>query len=254
MCSAHETAVRIEQLRKNFRISSHGHAGIITHLASLFHHRIVSTRIVLSIPSIHICEGERVGIIGHNGSGKSTLLRTIAGIYLQDGGTCVLAGRALYISGHAFTFFPRLTLRRNVELILRLFGIVGERLKEGVHDTIVFSGLSAYEESQIGQFSSGMLARLGFSCMRRVILETEPGILLLDEAFDVGTDEAFRERALHWLSGEAIRGHTVLCVSHDLAALSLHTSRIIVLDRGSLVFDGIPDAAISTYRALEERI
>lgn len=219
-------------------------------LSSVLHigQKTASLRTALIVPSLKIGEGEQVGIIGHNGSGKSTLLRTLAGIYLPSEGTYRIYGNSIYISGHAFSFYPRFTMRQNIETSIQLFGIISSRISY-VRDAIIdFSGLSRHTEEQVSQFSSGMFARLGFSCMKGVIEEVHPDVLLLDEAFDIGTDEAFRDRASSWLSGGALTGRTVLCASHDLTAMATHMTRVLVLESGHLVHDGDPVAAIAEYR------
>ena len=94
-------------------------------LSSILHtgQKTATIRTALIVPSLKIYEGEQVGIIGHNGSGKSTLLRTLADIYLPSQGTYRIHGNSIYISGHAFSFYPRFTMRQNIETVIQLFGI-----------------------------------------------------------------------------------------------------------------------------------
>jgi len=245
MCNGTYPIIGMNDVVKEFTVQ----AGDTNVLKTLLFRKKREIRIALSIPYFHVHEGDRVGIIGRNGSGKSTLLKTIAGVYFPNQGQLTTRGRSLYISGYSFTLSPNLSMRRNVFLTAQMFGVPFSKISELYARVIEFSGLVGYDEEYVRQFSSGMYARLGFSCMKEIIEETNPGTLLLDEAFDIGADEAFKTRALTWLGSQALVGRTVLCATHNLESVEKNMTRAIVLEGGKIIFDGDPHCAMDYYRA-----
>lgn len=244
MCSTPYPIIGMNNVVKEFTVQT-GDSNV---LKTLLFRKKREIRIALSIPHFHVHEGDRVGIIGRNGSGKSTLLKTIAGVYLLNQGHLITRGHSLYISGYSFALSPNLSMRRNVFLTAQMFGVPFLKISELYTRVIEFSGLVGYDEEYVRQFSSGMYARLGFSCMKEIIEETNPRTLLLDEAFDIGTDESFKTRALAWLESQALVGRTVLCATHNLESVEKNMTRAIVLEGGKIVFDGDPRCAMNYYR------
>lgn len=110
-------------------------------------------------------------------------------------------------------------------------------------DTIFyFAGLDGFQDIPLKNYSSGMVMRLGFS----LATITPPDVLLVDEALAVG-DASFQQKCIQKFREFQSHGTTTIVVSHDLNLLSTLCTRIILLDKGKLIFDGNPNEAIYKY-------
>ena len=113
--------------------------------------------------SFEIRKGDSVGLIGMNGSGKSTMLKIIAGVLKPTKGTVETTGTIAPMIELGAGFDHDLTARENIFLNGALIGYSQEMLEERFDDIISFAGLERFVDVPIKNFSSGMLARLGFS-------------------------------------------------------------------------------------------
>jgi hypothetical protein len=113
-------------------------------------------------------------------------------------------------------------------------------------DEIVdFSGVRDFIDTPVKRYSSGMNARLGFA----IAAHLDPDVLLIDEVLAVG-DVAFQERCVERMRSLRDKGIPIVFVSHNLPAVVDLCTRVIVLDHGSMVFDGSPVEATVAYRRL----
>jgi len=202
------------------------------------------TRWALRDISLEVAPGETVGVVGTNGSGKSTLLRTAAGVYRPERGRVLVRGRVSSLLDLESGLNRDLTARENLLLGGVLLGLTREEVRQRYDRIVAFSGLDEHALGQpLSSFSSGMELRLTFS----VVLNSDPTVLLVDEVLAVG-DEEFRRQCADRLDELRVGGCGVLLVSHDLELIATHCNRVVVLDRGSLVFVGPPREAIERYR------
>ena len=190
----------------------------------------------------HVKKGECVGIIGENGSGKSTLLKVVAGILKTDSGDVAVRGKVAPFLELGVGFQGELTARENVFIFGALMGIPKKKMNLLLPGIITFAGLEEFTNVKIRNFSSGMYARLAFSC----VVSVEPDILLIDEVFAVG-DEAFRHRCINRLLEFKNAGKTILLVSHRLGDIRSLCDRLLLLTGGKLMAEGKPDDVISYY-------
>ncbi len=246
MSNPADSVIEIDTLIKEFTLRK----GDTSLLRTFLHRKRWDKKTALTVNACRIQAGEKLAIIGRNGSGKSTLLKTIAGVYTPNKGQLLVRGNSLYVSGYSFALSPDLSMRQNVFLVAQIFGVPRARIPLLYSNIVNFSGLHGYDEVYVAQFSSGMYTRLGFSCMKEIIMETRPEILLLDEALDVGTDEMFRTRALNWLENEALAHRTVILATHNLESVERMMNRVLLLERGEILFDGDPSYAITRYREI----
>src|SRR5437763_11412413 len=98
-----------------------------------------------------------------------------------------------------------------------------------------FAGVTEFIDTQVKRYSSGMNARLGFA----IAAHLDPDVLLIDEVLSVG-DMAFQERCIARMKELLARGIPLVFVSHNLAAVQDLCTRVIVLDHGTVAFDGDP--------------
>ncbi len=183
--------------------------------------------------TLDIKKGEVVGIVGLNGSGKSTLLKVISGILKPDGGSVDVDGTIspLIELGAGFDF--ELTTRENIFLNGSVLGFDRKFIREKYDEILDFAELREFENVAIKNFSSGMIARLGFSIATLV----KPDILIVDEILSVG-DFLFQEKCEKRISEMMKGGTTVLIVSHSIDQIERLCSRVVWIDRGRLVADG----------------
>jgi ABC-type polysaccharide/polyol phosphate transport system ATPase subunit len=196
--------------------------------------------------SLRVGPGESVGLIGHNGSGKSTLLKLAAGILRPSEGRVEVVGRVAPMLELATGFDGDLSGRDNVFLNGALMGYTRRQMAEKYERIVDFSELGDFMHMPVKNYSSGMLARLGFA----IATDVEPDILMIDEVLAVG-DEKFQAKCRARMQAIRESGCTILYVSHDVASVVELCSRAVVLHHGALVLDGPPADAIAHYRELQ---
>ena len=113
--------------------------------------------------SFEVRSGEAVGLIGLNGSGKSTMLKIIAGVMKPTKGSVAVYGSMgpLIELGAGFDF--DLTARENVYLNGAILGHSRAEMNNYYQDIVEFSELDKFMDSQVKNFSSGMISRLAFA-------------------------------------------------------------------------------------------
>ncbi|WP_127818666.1 ABC transporter ATP-binding protein [Microbacterium sp. CPCC 204701] len=199
----------------------------------------------LSDVSLDIRAGNTIGLIGHNGSGKSTLLKVIGGIIQPTSGTVEQRGRIAALLELGAGFHPDLTGRENVFLNASVLGLSAEETAAQFDAILEFSGVGEFIDTQIKFYSSGMYVRLAFA----IAVHTDPDILLVDEVLAVG-DEQFQRKCLDKISEFQSEGRTIIIVSHALDQIAALCDRVILMNRGQMVYDGIPVTAIERFREL----
>lgn len=199
----------------------------------------------LSDVSLDIAAGSTIGLIGHNGSGKSTLLKVIGGIIQPTSGSVRQRGRIAALLELGAGFHPDLTGRENVYLNASVLGLTNEETQAQFDAILEFSGIGDFIDTQIKFYSSGMYVRLAFA----IAVHTDPDILLVDEVLAVG-DEQFQKKCLDKIKEFQSEGRTIIIVSHALDQIESLCDRVIVMNRGQLVFDGVPVTAVERFREL----
>lgn len=189
-----------------------------------------------------IPKGQSVGIIGHNGAGKSTLLKLLSGITHPSEGEAFVRGSFSSLLEVGTGFHPDLTGRENIHLNGSIIGIAAKDIRAKEEAIITFSGVREYIDEPLRTYSSGMRLRLAFAVMAHLVTD----VLALDEVLAVG-DSQFQVQCMERIFSMKNEGSTILFVSHHLAAVRQLCERTLVLDNGTLVFDGNTDEAIRFY-------
>ncbi|WP_405291008.1 ABC transporter ATP-binding protein [Methanobrevibacter sp.] len=184
---------------------------------------------VLEDISFKIYKGEKVGIIGYNGAGKSTLLKVICGIYPPDSGEVIAHGKIspLLSLGSGFDF--NYSGRKNIYLNGAVLGYEKDFLKKKENEIIEFSELEEFIDIPIKNYSSGMLAKLGFS----IATILEPDILIIDEILGVG-DVTFHRKSHDKIKSLMGGGTTVFLVSHSIDQIKELCDKAIWIDNGKI--------------------
>lgn len=201
----------------------------------------------ISDVSFDVAKGEILGIIGLNGSGKTTLLRLIAGIYEPDSGKISINGKLAPLLHIGTGFHPELTGPENIVSVGLLYGFSKKEIEGKIPVIMEFSELQEFENMKIKNYSAGMKARLAFS----LAMQIDPDIILVDEVLSVG-DFTFREKSFQAFLSFKERKKTIVLVTHILSPLPELCDRVMVLDKGKVVFLGEPREGIQKYRVINE--
>ena len=177
--------------------------------------------------SLQIYKGEKVGIIGYNGAGKSTLLNVITGIYPPDKGKVCTYGKISPLLALGAGFDPNYSGRQNIMLNGAVLGYEKKYLKSKMNEIIEFSELGEFIDIPIKNYSSGMLAKLGFS----IATSVNPDILIIDEILGVG-DVNFMKKSADKLKSLMDGRTTVLLVSHSIPQIRELCDKAIWIDNG----------------------
>ena len=189
--------------------------------------------------SFSIQQGESIGLMGLNGSGKSTLLKLINGNMRPDSGSVLTRGRIAGLIATGAGFHPQLTGRENVYLNAAILGMSEQETRRKFDDIVEFADIGRHLDAPVGNYSSGMFARLGFS----VAIHVDSDIFLADEVLAVG-DRPFKKKCMEKMNEIRDSGRTLFYVSHAAGSVRKMCDRVIVLEKGRVGFDGDVDEGI----------
>lgn len=192
--------------------------------------------------SFEVKKGEIFGLIGANGAGKSTLLKLVARVLKPTEGRVWVKGRVAPLLAMGAGFHPELSGRENVFLNGTLLGYSQKQIRERFNAIVDFAELQNFIDAPLRTYSSGMVARLGFS----VATDQMPDVLIVDETLAVG-DTAFREKSLERIREFQRNGATTLYVTHSMEEVEKNCNRAAWLDHGHLRFVGSTKEAVDLY-------
>jgi ABC-2 type transport system ATP-binding protein len=190
--------------------------------------------------------GEMVGYIGPNGAGKSTTIKMLTGILVPTGGYLRVAGldpsrrrtelarRIGVVFGQRTTLWWDLPLRDSFELLQKMYRIPPALHRRNLEEFVELLSLGDLLDTPVRQLSLGQRMRGDIAAA----LLHDPEILYLDEP-TIGLDVVSKGRLREFLRTlNAERGTTLLLTTHDLQDIEALCRRVIVIDHGTLVFDG----------------
>ncbi|WP_206053916.1 ABC transporter ATP-binding protein [Nocardioides iriomotensis] len=196
--------------------------------------------------SFEVERGEMVGYIGPNGAGKSTTVKMLTGILVPTSGRLSVAGvdpsrnrvdltrRIGVVFGQRTTLWWDLPLRDSFELLRRIYRIDGTRFRQNLAEFCELLDLGDLLDTPVRQLSLGQRMRGDIAAA----LLHDPEILYLDEP-TIGLDVVSKSRLRAFLREvNAARDVTLLLTTHDLQDIEQLCSRVMVIDHGSLVYDG----------------
>lgn len=192
--------------------------------------------------NFEVRKGNVLGIVGSNGSGKSTLLKVITQVLPPSSGSVTLNGSSSSLVELGVGFDPELSASENVYLHGSLYKKTKKEMGKKIDHIIDFAELREFKDTPVKYFSSGMIARLGFSAA----IDIDPDILIIDEVLAVG-DARFQAKCQEVFARFFSSGKTIIMVSHDLQMLAAHCSQIALLSCGELIYLGEPQEALRRY-------
>lgn len=241
--------ISIDHVSMRFNLAKEKHESLKEYFVALLHGGIrFDEFFALDDVSFDIMPGDFYGLIGLNGSGKSTLLKVISGVYKPSAGKVTVNGTIAPLIELGAGFDMDLTARENVFLNGAVLGHDRAYMQEHFNSIIDFAELWDFVDVPVKNYSSGMIARLGFA----IATEVKADILVCDEILSVG-DFMFQhkchERMEQMLSG----GTTLLFVSHSIEQVKQLCKRAIWIDRGRIRGDGPAAEVCDAYVAAMER-
>ena len=193
--------------------------------------------------SFEVHKGEGVALIGRNGAGKSTILKMITGVSYPTKGEIFVDGKISALLELSSGFDIEANGIENAKLKCSLMGMTDEQIEEVLPSIIEFADIDEYIDQPLRSYSSGMWARLGFA----ISVNSKPDILIVDEALSVG-DKEFRKKCTKKVNEIMSDSNvTLLFVTHSLKTAKDFCTRGIVLEKGTMLFDGDIDDAIEFY-------
>lgn len=196
--------------------------------------------------SFELEEGEVVGYLGPNGAGKSTTIKVLTGLLVPTSGEVHINGRVPWLEreryvreigaifGYRSTLWWDLPVIDSLELLQPMYGIPAARFQSNLREFSQLLDLDAFLNTPVRSLSLGQRMRADLCAA----LMHEPRLLFLDEptiGLDVVAKEHIRQFIIHV---NRQRGVTVLLTTHDLADVERLCERVMILDRGQLLFDG----------------
>ena len=240
-----QPAITFDDVSKSYPLYHHITGGLKSFLFNLpraLKALKTTSKLALRDLSFQVHRGETFGIIGRNGAGKSTTLGLIAGVLKPSRGRVVVNQRVSPLLELGAGFHPELSARENIILNGVLLGLSRRQVADRLGQIIEFSELDEYLDQPIRTFSTGMLARLGFS----VVAHLEPELLLIDEILAVG-DMTFQQRCVDRMMSFRKNGVTMVLVSHTIKDIRQLCDRVLWLDDCSAGMIGPPEEVLDAY-------
>jgi len=185
-------------------------------------------------------DGDKIGILGTNGSGKSSLLKVISGSYPPSSGTVEVFGKTIRNGSYVQHM---MTGRDNIKYYFAIHRNIKSYNDDIANEIIQFSGLSESIDAPLYQYSSGMIARLLFSCF----LFQNADILLLDEALATG-DDAFNAKSYNSMINKVRSSKICIFVSHSVDDIKKVCTYCYIMTNGKIVDSGETESMIKSYQ------
>ena len=194
--------------------------------------------------SFNIKRGDAVALIGKNGSGKSTLLKILAGVMYPTKGSVTVKGTIAPLIELGAGFDMDLTAKENIYLNGAILGFDRAFMDQHFEEIVEFSELREFINVPLKNYSSGMIARLGFS----VATIVKADILIVDEVLAVG-DFRFQEKCKAKIAELLEGGTTLLFVSHSAEQVKQLCPKAAWLDHGNLMAFGDTKEVYAMYES-----
>ena len=195
--------------------------------------------------NLEVKKGEILGILGKNGAGKSTLLKMVTGVVTPTSGEIKTNGKISSLLELGTAFNMELTGIENIYQHGQVMGLTNEQIEERKQEIIDFADIGEHLYQPVKTYSSGMFARLAFSCA----INVDPEILIVDEVLSVG-DMAFQLKCFKKFEQFKKAGKTILFVTHSITDVLKNCTRTIIISSGKKIFDGGVKEGVEKYKKI----
>ena len=240
-----ETMIEVKNVSMVFNLATERVDTLKEYVLKLAKHQLMVQKFyALRDINLEIERGEAVALIGVNGSGKSTLLKVVAGVLHPTTGSVQVCGSIAPMIELGAGFDPELTARENIFLNGAVLGH-GRKFMEAHFQSIVdFAELWDFVDVPVKNFSSGMVARLGFA----IATEIKADVLIVDEVLSVG-DFRFQEKCKKRMEEMMSGGTTLLFVSHSTKQVRQLCKKAVWLKKGQIQMMGDVDTVCDAYES-----
>lgn len=207
--------------------------------------------------SFEVAGGQIVGFLGANGAGKSTTLKMLTGMLEPSEGTATICGldlrtdlievkRRVGFVPESGAVFESLTGLEYLEMIASLYAIPAAKARERIHQFIAFFdlGFEALTDKLLGAYSKGMRRKVAITAA----LLHNPPVVLFDEPLD-GLDANAAVGFKTLIQTLAQEGRTIIYSSHVLDVVERVCDRVIIIDQGKMLLDGVPGQLLESHQA-----
>jgi len=244
MADCGEPVIQVKDLTMRFNLAKEKTDSMKEFFVKLAKHQLIFDEFyALKNINLTVHRGEAVALIGANGSGKSTLLKCIAGVLYPSAGSVQVNGSIAPLIELGAGFDPDLTARENIYLNGAVLGYDRVFMDQHFQSIMDFAELWEFVDVPVKNFSSGMVARLGFA----IATEVSADILVVDEILAVG-DFRFQQKCKKRMAQMMAGGTTLLFVSHSEEQVKELCGRAVWIDRGEIKVDGNTEYAFENYR------
>jgi ABC-2 type transport system ATP-binding protein len=246
-------AIEVQGLTKHFR-ATRKQAGLKGALKALFHRQTEEVIAVRDV-SFTVEEGELVGFLGPNGAGKTTTLKMLAGLLHPTSGQARVLGHVPWkrsedyrrqfalLLGQKNQLWWDLPARDSLELNSKIYGLPRALFEQTVADLTHLLGVQDKLDVMVRELSLGERMKMELIAA----LLHQPRVLLLDEP-TIGLDVVMQKTIREFLrQHNATRHTTILLTSHYMADISELCRRVIIIDRGTIFFDGLLSEVVDRF-------
>ncbi len=239
-----ENAVELRNIEMHFNMSKEKLESLKEYFLKLVRRQLMFEDFVaLDNISFDIKKGDVFGIVGLNGCGKSTTLKVISGILEPTKGTVETQGVIAPLIELGAGFDMELTARENIYLNGSVLGFSKKFMDEKFEDIVEFSEMREFLDVPMKNYSSGMVARIGFA----IATVTTPDILIVDEILAVG-DFQFQQKCEDRINAMLKDDTTVIIVSHSIDQIERLCKHCVWLEKGKIKMIGDAQEVCNAYK------
>lgn len=239
-----ENAVELRNVEMHFNMSKEKLESLKEYFLKLVKRQLMFEDFVaLDNISFDIKKGDVFGIVGLNGCGKSTTLKVISGILKPTKGTVETQGVIAPLIELGAGFDMELTARENIYLNGSVLGFSKKFMDEKFEDIVEFSEMREFLDVPMKNYSSGMVARIGFA----IATVTTPDILIVDEILAVG-DFMFQQKCEDRINSMLKDDTTVIIVSHSIEQIERLCKHCVWLEKGKIKMIGDAQEVCDAYK------
>ncbi len=241
---SNENAVELRNVEMHFNMSKEKLESLKEYFLKLVKRQLYFEDFVaVDNVSFDIKKGDVFGIVGLNGCGKSTTLKIISGILEPTKGTVKTYGTIAPLIELGAGFDMDLTARENIYLNGSVLGYSKKFMDEKFDEIVEFSEMQEFLDVPMKNYSSGMVARIGFA----IATITTPDILIVDEILAVG-DFLFQQKCEDRINKMINDDTTVIIVSHSIDQIERLCKHCVWLEKGKIKMIGDAQEVCDAYK------